>query len=243
MLSKEGVRIIVDRVSVKNPVVIEGFPGIGLVGTIATQHLIEQLEMKQIGIIASQEYFPPVVVTLGGIVNAPVRMYEQIDRKVIAIISDIPIHPNASNEVGDALIDWAISINAKEIISIAGLMTMSDEHRVYAVATSKELLERLKGKAEVLQTGAISGVSGSILNSCILKKFNAICLMGETYGPNPDPRAAAEVIKVLNSLFGWEVAVDKLIEQAEQIEFELHRLAEQVKTTGIEPKKEYPMYG
>ncbi|MEM2991322.1 MAG: PAC2 family protein, partial [Halobacteria archaeon] len=136
----QGVKILVDKVSVKNPVVIEGFPGIGLVGTIAMQHLIEQMEMKQIGIVASQEYFPPVVVTLGGIVNAPVRMYEQIDKGVIAVISDIPINPNVSNEVGAALIDWAIAINAREIISIAGLMTMSDEHRVYAVATNKELL-------------------------------------------------------------------------------------------------------
>lgn len=242
-MQTQGVKVLVDKISVKNPIIIEGFPGIGLVGTIATQHLIEQMEMKQIGIVISQDYFPPVAVTLGGIVNAPVRLYEKVDKNLIAVISDIPIHPNASNAVGDALIDFAVSINAREIISIAGLMTMSDEHKVYAVATSKELLERLKDKVEVLQTGAISGVSGSILNSCILKKVNAICLMGETYGPNPDPRAAAEVIKVLNYLFGWNIAVDKLIEQAEQIEFELHRLAEQVKTTAMEPKKEYPMYG
>ena len=242
-MQKDGVRVLVERVASKNPVVIEGFPGIGLVGTIATQHLIEQMGMKQIGIVASRDYFPPVVVTQGGIVNSPVRIYEQVDREVVAIISDIPIHPNASNEVGEALIEWAISINAREIISIAGLMTMGDEHKVYAVATSVPLLGRLKDKVEVLQTGAISGVSGSILNSCILRKIDAICLMGETYGPNPDPRAAGEVIKVLNSMFGWNVAVEKLIEQAEQIEFELQRLAEQVKTTAIEPRKEYPMYG
>lgn len=242
-MQKDGVRVLVERVASKNPVVIEGFPGIGLVGTIATQHLIEQMGMKQIGTVASQDYFPPVVVTQGGIVNSPVRIYEQVDREVVAIISDIPIHPNASNEVGEALVEWAISINAREIISIAGLMTMGDEHKVYAVATSVPLLGRLKDKAEVLQTGAISGVSGSILNSCILRKIDAICLMGETYGPNPEPRAAGEVIKVLNSMFGWNVAVEKLIEQAEQIEFELQRLAEQVKTTAIEPRKEYPMYG
>ncbi len=240
---QKNVNILAEKVASKNPVVIEGFPGIGLVGTIATQHLIEHMGMKQIGIVTSQNYFPPVVVTVAGVVNSPVRLYEQSDSGVIAIISDIPIHPGASNEVGEELIEWAVSINAREIISIAGLITMSEEHKVYAVATSTPLLERVKDKAEVLQIGSISGVSGSVLNSCILNKVDAICLMGETYGPNPDPRAAAEVVKVLNSMYGWNIPIDKLKEQAEQIEFEMQRLAEQVKTAAMEPKKEYTMYG
>ena len=73
----------------------------------------------------------------------------------------------------------------------------------------------------------------------------AVSLLGETSGPNPDPRSAAEVINVLNKIFDLSIDADKLSAQAEQIELELSKLAEQVKATEVpqETKKEFPMYG
>ncbi len=75
--------------------------------------------------------------------------------------------------------------------------------------------------------------------------MQAVSLLGETPGPNPDPRAAVQVLKVINEIFGFEIDTDKLLSQAEQIELELSKLAEQVKTTETAPvtKKEFPMYG
>ena len=43
------VKIITKPVQSQNPVLIEGFPGIGLVGNIASQHIIEELKMEYIG--------------------------------------------------------------------------------------------------------------------------------------------------------------------------------------------------
>jgi len=59
----------------------------------------------------------------------------------------------------------------------------------------------------------------------------AISLLGETPGPNPDPRAAVQVITVLNKIFDLSIDTEKLLGQADQIEHELSKLAEQVKTT------------
>ena len=239
----ENVKIITQPTSFENPIILEGFPGIGLVGNIASQHLIDELEMEYIGSIESK-YFPPIAVLFNGIINMPVRIYESKAHNLLTVISDIPIHPTISYEVSKTLIDWAQSLNVKEIISIAGIATMTAENKVFGAATNEEMLSRIKDKVEIFQVGTISGISGSVMTECYMRNIPAISLLGETHSPNPDPRAAASVITVLNSLFDLSINIDNLMAQAEQIEIELQKLAEQVKTSeeGEQPKREFPMY-
>ncbi len=239
------VKIINKPLKSKNPMVIVGFPGIGLVGNISCQHIIEEMGMKYMGSIDSR-YFPPLAVLFNGIVYLPVRIYEAAEKDLVIVISDIPIHPTASYDISKVLVDWLQSIHAKNIVSIAGIATTTGERRVFGGATNQELLEKIKDKTEIFQVGTISGISGSIMTECYLRSMPAISLLGETPGPNPDPRAAVQVVIVLNKIFGLSVDTDKLLSQAEQIELELSKLAEQVKTTETPPplpKKEFPMYG
>jgi uncharacterized protein len=238
------VNIISEPIKSKNPIVIEGFPGIGLVGNITCQHVIEELEMKYIGSIDSR-YFPPLAVLFNGIIYMPVRIYEAAKKDIVVVISDIPIHPTASYDISKALVDWMQKINVANIISIAGIATTTGERRVFGGATNNEMLEKIKDKTEIFQVGTISGISGSIMTECFLRNLPAVSLLGETPGPNPDPRAAVEVINVLNKIFDLSINTEKLLSQAEQIELELSKLAEQVRTTEAPsmPKKEFPMYG
>ncbi len=238
------VNIINEPIKSKNPIVIEGFPGIGLVGNITCQHVIEELEMKYIGSIDSR-YFPPLAVLFNGIIYMPVRIYEAAKKDIVVIISDIPIHPTASYDISKALVDWMQKINAVNIVSIAGIATTTGERRVFGGATNNKMLEKIKDKTEIFQVGTISGISGSIMTECFLRNLPAVSLLGETPGPNPDPRAAVEVINVLNKIFDLSINTEKLLSQAEQIELELSKLAEQVRTTEAPsmPKKEFPMYG
>lgn len=242
--SEQLVKIINEPLKSKNPLVIEGFPGIGLVGNISCQHIIEELKMKYMGSIDSR-YFPPLAVLFNGMVYMPVRIYESAKDEIVVIISDIPIHPTASYDISKVLIDWMQAINARNVVSIAGIATATGQRRVFGGATNDELLEMIKDKTEIFQVGTISGISGSIMTECFLRGLPAVSLLGETPGPNPDPRAAVEVINVLNKIYGMSIKTEKLLSQAEQIELELSKLAEQVKTTEAPPipKKEFPMYG
>lgn len=242
--AEQFVKIINEPLKSKNPLVIQGFPGIGLVGNITCQHIIEELGMKYMGSIDSR-YFPPLAVLFNGIVYMPVRIYEAPDKEIIVIISDIPIHPTASYDISKVLIDWMQTIGVSNIVSIAGIATTTGERRVFGGATNTELLEKIKDKTEIFQVGTISGISGSIMTECFLRGLPAVSLLGETPAPNPDPRAAVEVIKVLNKIYELAIDTEKLLGQAEQIELELSKLAEQVKTTETPtpPRKEFPMYG
>jgi uncharacterized protein len=238
------VKIITKPVQSKNPVLIEGFPGIGLVGNIASQHLIEEMNMEYIGSIESR-YFPSIAVLYEGLINMPVRIYESVEHNLIIVISDIPISHSVSYDVSNALVDWAESIKVREIASIAGIAIMDSGQKVFGAATTPEMLEKIKGKVEIFQMGTISGISGSVMAECLLRGIPALSLLGATRTQNPDPRAASAVIEVLNKLYGLSINTERLIEQAERIETELQRLAEDVKVTEQkgEVKKEFPMYG
>ena len=243
-LEEPSIKIINEPLKSKNPLVIGGFPGIGLVGNIACQHIIEELGMKYVGSIDSK-YFPPVAVLFNGMVYMPVRIYEDEKSGIVIVIADIPIHPTASYDVSRALVSWIKSINAKHLVSIAGIATTTGEKKVFGGATNPEMLELIKDKTEIFQVGTISGISGSIMTECFLQGVPAISLLGETGGPNPDPRASIEVLNVMNNVFGLSINTEKLIVEAESIEHELSKLAEQVQTTETTPTtgKEYPMYG
>jgi uncharacterized protein len=239
-----GVQITTSELKSKNPVLVEGFPGIGLVGNIASQQIIDELKMEYVGAIDSR-HFPPIAVLYEGLINMPVRIYESEKHNLIIIVSDIPINPVVAYDISKALLEWAHSINVKEVVSLAGIATMSDENKVFGAATNTEMLDRIRDKVELFQMGTISGISGSIMAECLVRNIPAIGLLGSTMSQNPDPRAASVVIDVLNKLYDLGVDTDSLLEQAEKIEIEMQKLAEDVRTTEqpTGTRKEFPMYG
>jgi uncharacterized protein len=235
--------IIVESLSVERPVLLTSFPGIGLVGTIVTGHFIMELNLETIGVIESR-LLPPVATLFDGIILPPIRVYQSAEHNFVLIHSDVPILPQIAYDVSQTIVEWAASINASLLVSIAGVTTFEDRKRVFGAATSRDLLDRIEKVVEIFKTGTISGIAGSILNECVARKFPGIALLGETMGFNPDPRAAAEVIKKMNDIFEWNIAVDKLIQEAEFIEAQMQKLAEQTRIHEERGRREeLPMFG
>ena len=229
-LSSEGAAVLI------------GFPGSGLVGSIALSYIVDQLGFLSIGTMTSK-YFPPMAMMTDGVISVPVRIYEK--DKFVAILADIPIHPQICYEVANAILDWLTPYNISEIVTLAGIITNESEKRVFCVATDKPLLDRLGESVIRLPIGSISGIASSILTECKIRGIPGIGLLGETINA-PDPRSAAGAIKVLNMLYNLEVNTDGLIEQAEEIESQMHRLAEDVQNAEEQPirkDQQLPMYG
>ncbi|WP_298665574.1 proteasome assembly chaperone family protein [uncultured Methanofollis sp.] len=240
MSAEPEIKITSKPLSGKNPLVLMGFPGSGLVGSIALQYLVEQMEFEQIGNITSK-YFPPVAMMAKGVINVPVRIYEKAE--TAAIVADIPIHPMICYEVANGIIDWLTRFPVKEVITIAGIVTNEPEKRVFGVATHEEMLARIQDETVILPMGSISGIAGSILTECKIRNIPGYGFLGETVN-TPDPRSAAATLKVLNTLYGMDIDVDPLLEQAAEIEATMHKLAEDVQSTEtIQKKENLPMYG
>ena len=229
-LSSEGSSILI------------GFPGSGLVGSIALAYMVDTLGFDSIGTITSK-YFPPMAMMSEGVISVPVRIYEK-DR-FVAILADIPIQPQICYEVANAILDWLKPYNIAEIVTLAGIITNEPEKRVFCVATDKTLLERLGESTIRLPIGSISGIASSLLTECKIRGIPGIGLLGETINA-PDPRAAAGTVDVLKSLYNLQIDTTGLIEQAEEIEAQMHRLAEDVQTAEEQPVRkdqQLPMYG
>lgn len=219
--------------------VLVGFPGSGLVGSIALQYMVDQLEFELIGTMTSK-YFPPLAMMNKGVINDPVRMYAKDN--LAAIVADIPIHPMICYEVSNGIMDWLTPFKPKEVVAIAGIVTNEPEKRVFGVATTADALPRIADLALILPIGSISGIASSILTECKIRGIPAFGLLGETINA-PDPRSSAATIEVLNKMYNLGLDVKPLIEQAVEIEQSMQKVAEEVQSAEQVPKKDLPMYG
>ena len=241
--SKKDLNIISQPLP-ENGAVLLGFPGSGLVGTIALQYMVDQLEFEQIGSMNSR-YFPPLAMMNKGLINDPVRIYAKNTGGIplAAIVADIPIAPPICYEIANGIIEWLETFKPKEVLTIAGIVTNEPEKRVFSVATTPQALERIQDITLVLPIGSISGIASSILTECKARKIPAIGLLGETVNA-PDPRASASTIEVLNKMYNLALETQPLIEQAVEIEQSMGKLAEEVQQSAeTSPKKDLPMYG
>jgi uncharacterized protein len=220
--------------------VLLGFPGSGLVGTIALQYMVDQLEFELIGTMTSK-FFPPLAMMNKGVINDPVRIYSK--NEVAAIVADIPIHPMICYEIANGLMEWLAQFNPKEVLTIAGIITNEPEKRVFGVATTAEALPRIQDMTIILPIGSISGIASSLLTECKIRGIPGYGLLGETVNA-PDPRASAATIEVLNKMYNLGLDVQPLIEQAVEIEQSMGKIAEEVQQSAeTTPKKDLPMYG
>jgi len=105
------------KIDVENPIIIEGVPDIGLVGSIAVSHMVAEQNFEEVGYIKS-DLFPPVMVVHDRKVLNPVRIFQK--EKLIAILSEIPIDPKAGFILSKRLTEWYKEKGAQLIISISG---------------------------------------------------------------------------------------------------------------------------
>jgi uncharacterized protein len=138
---KKDINVISKPLPMNGASMLIGFPGSGLVGTIALQYMVDQLEFEQIGTMTSK-FFPPLAMMNKGVINDPVRIY--IKNNIAAIVADIPIHPMICYETSRDIIDWLAQFRPKEVVTIAGIITNEPEKRVFGVATTGEALKRLE---------------------------------------------------------------------------------------------------
>jgi len=223
--------------NVKDAIVLEGSPELGLIGNILGWLLVEELKMEEIGYIDSK-YFPPLAVLYKGKAIHPFRIYAT--EGIVLFLSDFIIPPNVAFDMTNGIVDWMERNNSKEIITFNSIVVREKSQGAAGAANSDEALERL-GKLDlpILPFGNISGLSGTLLTRSMMKGIPGSCLFAEITSPYPDPRAAANVTNILNKMLGTNINAEPLIKEAEEIENRLKELAQTVQGQG---ETESPAY-
>jgi len=237
---KKDINVLSKPLPIEGASVLIGFPGSGLVGTIALQYMVDQLDFEQIGTMTSK-FFPPLAMMNKGVINDPVRIY--IKNDIAAIVADIPIHPMICYETSRDIIDWLEPFKPKEVLTIAGIITNEPEKRVFGVATTEDALKRIEEHTLLLPIGSISGIASSLLTECKARGITAYGLLGETVNA-PDPRSSAATIEVLNKMYNFGLDMQPLIDQAVEIEQSMQKISDEVQQSSEQsPKKDLIMYG
>jgi uncharacterized protein (TIGR00162 family) len=231
-----------------NPILIEGLPGVGNVGKLAAEHLLDQLKAKKFADIYSQ-YFPPqVVVDDEGVVKLVNNelYYSKADGKhpdLIILVGDYQgLTPEGQYDLSDHMMQLAKKFGVKMIFTLGGygIGKMIEQPRVLGAATSKDLVDEMKSKGVIFSKGepgsGIVGASCLLLGLGKVYGLKAVCLMGETSGYFVDPKGAEAVLRILAGILNVEIDFSELESKAEQIDLITSKLKEI--ETPTEPKKE-----
>ncbi|HKM41840.1 MAG TPA: PAC2 family protein [Methanocorpusculum sp.] len=237
------VRISAEIPSSKESILIAGFPGSGLVGSIAVQYLVDKLAFTQIGNIVSP-LLPSASLAADGLAQAPLRLYEKDN--LLVFLSDVPVPEGGSYIIPAKILAWLLArTTITEIVVIGGVITGGTGERVFGAATTKEGIEKIKKSCLILPALNITGITGGFLTEACMWKVPAIGFLVET-NYDVDSRAAAAGLDVISSLYKFKIDTMPLITQADTIEPMLQKLADDVKNSNVQPPTSFGhdmMYG
>ncbi|MBI4399647.1 proteasome assembly chaperone family protein [Candidatus Micrarchaeota archaeon] len=243
-----AVKIIeTSKFDLKNPILIEGFPGIGLVGTISANYLVEKLKMEPLGYITSEK-FPPFSAVHNYQPMHPARIYKSKKHNIVVILSEFIVPLSTVHDLSTKIMEWSKQRKIKEIITLGGISIQGEQDTVYGIASTPKLAKHVEknGKVSLIREGATTGISGILLADCAAISFPALSLLAESKPDYLDPRAASMVLEALKGITGIKFDTRELIKEEKAIQTKLKEVMDKAKNASEHYKKVEelgPMYG
>lgn len=222
---------VADKPTLKDPVLVEGLPGVGNVGKLAADYLRDQLHTKPLASVYSKFFPPQVYVNEEGIIRIVSnelsyrRAAKPGERDLILLGGDYQgISPEGQYELTHRVLALCAELGVKEIFTLAGFAQghVVETPRVLGAATSAERVKAMKEHGVVFSRndpgGGLIGASGLFLGLGRTFGMEGVCLMGETSGYFVDPRSAEAVLKVLTKALGLSIDFADLETKAQEID-------------------------
>jgi len=222
-----------EKANLKGYTLIEGFPGMGLVGTIAAKYLVDKLDFDYVGYVDSN-IFMPIIRIHKSLPVQPARIYANKKRKLAVLISEQVIAKEYTYTVAKKTVEWIKAKGITEVISLSGVHASGDSPKkelIYGIAAnekSKPLLKKY-GLTEIGE-GITTGITALILLELKMSKNKAISILGNVQMA-ADYKATAEVLKKLNEIIGLKLDVDPLLKEAKETEKQLIQQLQKLKET------------
>jgi len=248
----------------KNPVFIEGLPGIGNVGRIAAGYIVEQLKAEKFADLLSTHFMPFVLLHQSSAVHVLKNEFfyykakKKGERNLIILVGDSQsIDPVGHYEIVEEILKYVKKLGVKEMFTLAGLSVgeMPEHPKVIGAVSEPELIKKYKKYGIDFDAGSklgtIVGASGLLIGLGRYYGIKGVCLLGETVGLPiiPDPRGAKEVLKVLSKILNIKIDVSKLDKKVKEMQEFIKKIQDvqskaiaQMMKREIKPKKEELSY-
>ena len=218
---KPLAKIVQRKKKLNSPILIAGFPGAGLVGSISTSYIINKLHMNQMACVES-EFIVPGVIYAEGKLRHPFRLYSNEEGDVCVLVCEAPIMVHGMYSVLDTVVKWALNNKVKEVMVLDGIAVegLPDSKRIPIIlssdgkaadaanlihdnnnsdVTNKE--EKDDDGSNIYPTTAfIGGIAGGILSSCLSNGIASKALLISAARGMPDPEGSAILIESLSKI-------------------------------------------
>ncbi len=224
------------RVELKEPILIEGLPGVGNVGKLVAEHMIHELNAELIIEIYSWHFPPQVLVNEDGTVRLcknEIYAWKSDRHNLLILTGD---QQSVTNEghylIVERLLDIAQQYGVSRIYTLGGygIGQLVERQVVLGATNDPVLVEEMKRYGvefrEEEPGGSIVGASGLLLGLGKLRGFPAVCLLGLTSGYLVDPKSAQAVLKILSQALDLKIDMQALEDRAEEMERVVERLKE-----------------
>jgi hypothetical protein len=233
MIAETKIRVYKKPPELKNPIFIEGLPGVGNVGRIAAGYLVEQLKAVEFAELFSPHFLPFVLLHQSSAVHVlKNELYywkakKKNQRDLIILIGDSQsIDPIGHYEIVETVLDYLEKMGVKEMITIAGLNVGKLERppKVIGAVSESPLINKYKSYGIDFDAGSkvgtIVGASGLFLGLGKYRDMKGLCLLGETSGFPivPDPKSAEVVLKTLTKILNVSIDMSKLKDKVKEME-------------------------
>jgi len=229
-----------EKPKLKNPLFIEGLPGIGHVGRIAAQFLVEELKAKKFAELLSSHFMHYVLLQQSSSVHVLKNEFYYVKAKgkgrdLILLIGDSQsIDPEGHYEIAHEILDYMRKFGVKEMITLGGLGVgeVKENPKVIGAVSDDGLDKKYKNFSIDFDAGSkvgtIIGASGLLLGLGKVYGMKGVCLLGETSGYPilPDPRAAEVVLKVLMKMLNVKLDIRKLDKKVKEMEEFIKKIEE-----------------
>lgn len=214
----------------KKAIMITGFPGIGNVGKIAIDFLIDSLKPVKLMEITSNRFPHSVFVTEQGMLEMPsVKIfYKQIKNNEFILVSGDaqPVSEDACYAFCDKLLSIAKDMKCAEVITMGGigLGKIPKKPKVFVSGNNKNYIKSFPNCNIKIYgvVGPIIGVTGLLAGMAREKNMLSAVLLAQTFA-HPvylGVKGAKELLYVLNQKYGFKLDLKKMSEEIEVIEEE-----------------------
>jgi len=234
-------KLVLDKKPPKGVTVIEGFPGLGLVGTIATGFLLDHLKCEKLGSYYFED--PPATLAVHGCqIVDPIGFFYNKEHNLV-IVHAITSAAGVEFQAADLVLELCKQIKASHIITLEGVgSTEADETRGFFYTEHAQMRKTMEKQGiDCIGEGIIMGVTAALL---MRKQLPMLSLFAETHSKLPDSKAAAKLVEVLDKLLDLKVDYEPLLKQAEEFEKQLKAMLSQtMKAQEMKEKKQVGYIG
>ncbi len=234
---------LIKKIDPKNPVFIEGLPGIGSVGRVSAQYLIDELKAKKFAELYSPYFLPFVSIHESLIKMLKNEFYYWKNPKkggsdLIFLVGDCQCGDSGTvghYEITEKVLDFCENLGVKKIFTLGGFATGEIEEtkdiEILGAVNDKKLIKKYKNfdidfKSSAKRIQYIVGASGLLIGLGKERGMEGVCLMGETTGFPilSDPRSAEKLLNVLISILDLDIKLTKIDEKSKKMEDFLKKL-------------------